>query len=290
MPKLLKGDMRSALNYYLTHEPDVQLTVTSPPYNVGWDYEGDETSDRIPIDEYVHNFLHAALEKIYWATRDGGVIALNLPPSIRVPENKATGQQEIRAYPLASKIECLMHDIGWMLRGTVTWVKSRPGAPVRATTTAIGNYKNPHLRHCHERIILASKGAFQIPERSPRWPGSAECWTSYMEMCKDVWVLPPGRATRGKPLRFPWEMVANLIYLYSNPGDIVMDPFAGSGSVGEVARAMGRDFLLVEKNPNYVANLQALVDSPPLTTIETGVPNPNPSLRTDGTQLAMEVG
>jgi DNA modification methylase len=217
---------------------------------VGWSY-GDGFDDRRPLEDYLTD-LKVMMSLVYDVTRDGGVFCLNLPPSIRTETE--------RSFPTASWAEMELRKMGWKLRESITWVKSRPNAPVRATTTAIGNYKNPFIRHCSERILIASRGALQIPGRDSRWPGDSSSWVSYMELCKDIWLLPPGRAPKGMPLKFPKEMVSGLVYLYSNPGDTVLDPYAGTGSVGEVARRMGRDCVLCEIDPKRWPDLELITD------------------------------
>jgi DNA modification methylase len=68
------------------------------------------------------------------------------------------------------------------------------------------------------------------------WPADER----YVEIVKDVWPLPAGRSTAGEPTAFPDALVARLVKLYSEPGDVVCDPFAGTGTVGRVARLLGR--------------------------------------------------
>ncbi len=211
---------------------EVQLIVTSPPYGVGWDYGEDGYQDNLPPPQYI-SFLSQFIQTAYDTLRDGGVLALNLPASISTKEE--------RNLPVAALALVQMWRQGFKLREEIVWVKSRPGCNAYATTTGIGNYRNPYLRHCHERVLVASKGSMQIPNRDSRWPGGSEEWGGYLELCKDVWQIAPGRARKGQPLIFPKELVEKLIYLYSNPGDTVLDPFMGSGRTLEVAHEMGRE-------------------------------------------------
>lgn len=250
MNKLLRGDCREEVCKLSLDYRDVQLTLTSPPYRVGWDY-GPGYDDRPSLDDYLDMLVRAMIE-VYSVTREGGVFCLNLPPTIRTDAE--------RGFPLAAWAELQMRKAGWLLRESIEWVKSRPNAQVRATSTAIGNFKNPYLRPCRERFLIASKDVYQIPNRSARWPGDENAWGSYLELCKDVWLAAPGRAKKGNPLEFPTPIVAGLVYLYSNPGDTVLDPFAGTGKVGRVARQMGRDCVLCEIDSHRWDALQAIVD------------------------------
>ncbi len=81
----------------------------------------------------------------------------------------------------------------------------------------------------------------------------------YMELLKDVWPLPHGRAKRGDPPAFPDELVRRLVLLFSAPGDIVLDPFAGTGTVGRVARLQGRRAWLIEREPSYWPRILAAI-------------------------------
>ena len=76
----------------------------------------------------------------------------------------------------------------------------------------------------------------------------------------------------GQALAFPPELVANLTYLYSAPGDVVLDPFAGTGQVAKVARPLGRVVWLIERQPAYWDRLEAIVQQALLPAVEMGVP------------------
>lgn len=224
----------------------VQLVVTSPEYNVPWDYGDGHPPRPRPLDEYLAQ-LTQVLAHLYRVLRPGGVLALNLPPTIRVE-----GQH--RAYPLGGWAETHLADTGWLIREIVPWVKTYDGTPF-ASTTAWGAATNPYLRPTHERIILASKGVPEIAGHT--WADEVS-----MEWLKDTWLLPPGRAAwPGGPLAFPDDLVTRLVLLYSRPGDVVLDPFAGSGTVARVARAQGRAAWLIELRPAYWPHLEALVEA-----------------------------
>jgi len=207
----------------------VQLIVTSPPYGVGWDYGDGGAGDRRPLAEQLA-LLAKALAECKRVLRSGGVLALNLPPTIRTPDH--------RAYPLGAWAEMRLHDQGWLIRESLAWVKAREGRPL-ASTTAIGAPTNPYLRPTHERVIVASIGDCRMATMTGR-PWLDGIHSDYMEILKDTWLLPPGRGKRGHPLAFPDELVTRLVLLYSAPGDIVLDPFAGTCTTVRVAHGLGR--------------------------------------------------
>ena len=72
----------------------------------------------------------------------------------------------------------------------------------------------------------------------------------------DVWwqtiVSPTGKERTGYPTQKPVKILERIVRVHSDPGDLVVDPFAGSGTTGEAAARLGRDYLLVDENPDAV--------------------------------------
>jgi site-specific DNA-methyltransferase (adenine-specific) len=243
MNRLLRGDALELLPTLPAES--VHLVVTSPPYNVAWDYGDGGQGDQRPLPSYLA-FLGEALVGCYRALRPGGVLALNLPPTIRQPGH--------RAYPLAAWATMHLQETGWLLREPIVWLKAQQDGRPYASGTAIGAPSNPYLRPTHELVLLASKGDYRLPHKAT-WPQEGP----YVEWLKDVWLLPPGRAKAGEPLAFPDELVRRLVLLFSEPGGVVLDPFAGTGTVGRVAMLHGRTAWLIEREPAYWPRLEAII-------------------------------
>lgn len=252
---LYRGDMRDVLPTLPTEA--VQLVLTSPPYNCGWTY-ATEGNDNLPLAEY-QEMLSAFVAGAYGVLRPGGVLAVNLPQTTMVYEDRARKHREKRAYPIASWMALHLAGGPWLPREPIVWLKSKGDVEIRATSTAIGAYSNPWLRPCHEMVLLASKDEYRIPGREARWPGSASEWGGYLEWCKDVWSIRPGQAKAGEPLAFPDELVTRLVKLFSNPGDVVLDPFAGTGQTAKVAQLLSREAWLIEREPSYWPRLEAVL-------------------------------
>ena len=70
-------------------------------------------------------------------------------------------------------------------------------------------------------------------------------------------VSPTGNEMTGYPTQKPEGLVRRFVHASSRPGDLVLDPFAGSGTLGAVARATGRRFLLIDERPDAVATMRA---------------------------------
>lgn len=235
----------------------VQLVVTSPPYGVGWRYADDGSGD-LPTEAAYWALLTGFLDGALRVLRDGGVLVLNLPSDIHVGAEHGWGEGH-RAYPIADKVRCHLFDErprGWLLHQLVIWNKGREDADESEARGPVrGNACNFHFRACHEELLLASKRSYRIPNRGPKdWRIDG-----YRDALKTVQRWPWGRAKAGEPLAFPDELVEWAVRLFSEPGDVVLDAFAGTGTVGRVARLLGREAWLIEREAAYWPRLEAVL-------------------------------
>jgi DNA modification methylase len=253
--KLHRGDCLEILP--ALPEASVQLIVTSPPYGVGWRYADDGSGD-LPTEATYWALLTGFIDGALHVLRDGGVLVLNLPSDTCIRAEHGWGE-EYRAYPIADKIRCHLFDErrrGWLLHQKVIWNKGHgDGDEGEARTRVLGNACNFWFRPCHEELIIASKWSYRIPNRGPKdWPIDG-----YRDALKTVQRWPWGRARQAEPLAFPPELADWAIRLFSEPGDVVLDPFAGTGTVGKVARQLGREARLIEREPRYWLRLEAVL-------------------------------
>ena len=216
-------------------DESVQLIITSPPYNVGKDYE--DHSDSMNLDEYL-DMLAKVWDECHRVLWDGGRIAVNVANTWRKPY-----------LPLHAFIISQLLDRGFLMRGEVIWDKG-----VSRVSTAWGSWmspSNPTLRDVHEYIMIFSKGSWRT---RPRVPGTAGDISSkeFLEWTKSIWSFPGQSAKAvGHPAPFPVELPTRLIKLYSYPGDIILDPFMGSGTTAVAAAALGRHFVGYEISEEY---------------------------------------
>lgn len=239
---LYRGDCRAVLPTLPTES--VQLVLTSPPYNVGWDYADAGRGDRLALAEYLNGLLAPVVAECYRVLRPGGVLAVNLPPTIRV-------KGQYRAWPVAALLQAHLLTGPWLLSEPQVWVKGKEGE-ARAKTTAWGAPTLSYRRPCHELIVLASKLTYRIEGHT----FTRDDLT--LDVLKDVWHIPAAPTRKGQPAPFPDELVRRLVILYSRPDDLVLDPFAGLGTVGRVAQALGRRAWLIEREPSYWPRLESL--------------------------------
>ncbi len=213
-------------------DSSVHLMITSPPYNVSKEYDEDFT-----LQEY-RELLKRVFREVFRVLIVGGRACINLANVGRKP------YIPLHAYAALDMIEA-----GFSMRGEIIWNKSSSAGP----STAWGSWKsasNPTLRDIHEYILVFSKGDYS---RNGKEGKSTIGRDDFLELTKSVWTFPAESARRvGHPAPFPIELPRRLIELYSFEGDVVLDPFAGSGSTCLAALETRRHFVAYEKNQDYV--------------------------------------
>ena len=189
----------------------VHLMVTSPPYNVGKDYDEDLT-----LEEYT-GFLKRVMSEVHRALVPGGRACVNVANLGRRPY-----------LPLHSLIIQDMIEVGFLMRGEVIWDKG--GSAGRST--AWGSWlspSNPTLRDVHEYILIFCKDTFSRPQVEGR--AATITRDQFLEYTKSLWIFPSESAAKvGHPAPFPVELPHRCVQLYSYEGEVVLDPFMGSGS------------------------------------------------------------
>jgi len=153
-----------------------------------------------------------------------------------------------------------------LLRGEVVWVKQR-GAAGNCAWGSFQRPANPVLRDLTERVIIASKGRFdravEVRERARRGLPSVSTMSrdEFMEATVDVWEIPPESAARvGHPAPFPIALPERLIHMNTYAGELVLDPFMGSGTTAVAAVRTGRHFVGFDTDPGYAAAAQTRAD------------------------------
>jgi DNA modification methylase len=218
----------------------IHLMVTSPPYNVGKQYDADLT-----LQEYLA-FLEMVWVEVFRVLVPGGRACINVANLGRRPY-----------IPLHAWITESMLRLEYLMRGEVIWNK----AASASRSTAWGSWKsatNPTLRDVHEYILVFSKGAFK--RQNPLQRESTISNEEFLEFTKSVWTFPAEPASKiGHPAPFPGELPYRLVQLYSFKGEVVLDPFMGSGQTALAALKTGRHFIGYEINQEYVALAQARI-------------------------------
>jgi RimJ/RimL family protein N-acetyltransferase len=136
------------------------------------------------------------------------------------------------------------------MRGEIIWNKGA-GAGVSMAWGSWQSAANPVLRDVHEYILVFSKGSFR--RKKPENKENTISREQFMEWTKSVWTMNPESARKvGHPAPFPIELPYRLIQLYTFRGDVILDPFMGSGSTAIAAVKAQRKYIGYENNPKYV--------------------------------------
>ena len=211
----------------------VHLVVTSPPYNVGKEYDED-----LDLNEY-REFLKRVFREVKRVLVPGGRLCINIANLGRKPY-----------LPLHIYIIQDMLDLGFLMRGEIIWNKAGGGSP----STAWGSWlsaKNPTLRDQHEYILVFSKDTFT--RQNPFGRKSTISREEFLEFTKSVWTFPAVSAKEiGHPAPFPVELPYRLIQLYTFEGEVVLDPFMGSGQTAIASLKSKRFYVGYEIVPEYV--------------------------------------
>ena len=219
----------------MTELPDrsVHLMVTSPPYNVGKEYDDDLTHD-----EYLA-LIGNVMQETFRVLVDGGRALVNVANLGRKPY-----------IPLHAYIIQEAAKAGFHMRGEVIWNKSA-GA---GTSTAWGSWKspsNPTLRDTHEYILIFQKPPFGRKPINGREPTISR--DEFLEFTKSVWEFAPQSAKQvGHPAPFPEELPRRAIELYTFSDEVVLDPFMGTGSTALAAVKTDRKFVGYDVSSEYV--------------------------------------
>jgi site-specific DNA-methyltransferase (adenine-specific) len=221
----------------------VALVVTSPPYFAGKEYEQALGEGHVPATylEYLQ-MLEDVFAECVRTLEPGGRIAVNVANLGRKPYRS-----------LAADVVTILQDrLRLLLRGEVIWQKAR-GAAGSCAWGSFQSPANPVLRDLTERVVIASKGRFDRAPAARRRGSASITKDEFMEATTDVWEIATESATRvGHPAPFPVELPQRLIQLYTYEGDLVLDPFMGSGSTALAARRTGRHFVGYDTDPDYV--------------------------------------
>ena len=243
------GDARDMDAHGAVADDSVALVVTSPPYFAGKEYEQAMGVGHVPADfaEYL-GMLYDVFAQCFAKLEPGGRIAVNVANLGRKPYRS-----------LARDVIDILEGLGFLLRGEIVWQKSHAAGG----SCAWGTYQrpgNPVLRDVSERIVVASKGRFDraVPAEERARTGLPHEGTmtmdEFVDATTDIWDMPAESATRvGHPAPFPVELPRRLIELYTYRGDLVLDPFMGSGSTALAAVRTERHYVGFDTDHGYVS-------------------------------------
>ena len=228
----------------------VDLIFADPPYNLqlqnvlhrpdmtkvnavtdSWD----QFSSFADYDEFTHSWLSACKRVL-----------------------KPTGSiWVIGSYHNIFRVGKIMQDLGYWILNDVLWIKTNP----------MPNFRGVRFTNAHETLIWASSGQgsrYTFNHRAMKDLNAGK------QMRSDWWILPLAKGTervrdkngkRAHSTQKPEALLYRVILACSNPGDLVLDPFFGSGTTGVVAKLLHRNWIGIEREEKYVRLAQARIDA-----------------------------
>lgn len=221
-------------------DASVDLTVTSPPYNLDVAYDG--YRDALPYDRYLE-WVERWARALYRVAVDTGRACINVPLDSNKGGKRAVYVDYVERFRAA----------GWTYQTTIVWNEQNI-----SRRTAWGSWLSPSAPFVTapvEMVAVFHKGPWRRPPAGRQTDLTRD---EFLAWTLGVWQFPgenPQRA--GHPAPFPEELPRRLIKLYSYVGDVVLDPFVGSGTTCRVARRLGRRAIGVDVDAGYCARAAA---------------------------------
>lgn len=221
----------------ITLEPEsIDLIVTSPPYNVGVEYDG--YIDNLSLEEYLL-FAKKWITKCFKAAKKGTRLCINVPFMIKIDDEPVNLEYEYTKTAVTA---------GWTQKAMIVWCKG--GAK---NSTAWGSFQSassPNFINVSEAILIFYKDEWKREGTKEQTNISKK---EYAAAVKNVWFLVPAQQTKGHPAVFPESLPRRLIELLSFENDLVLDPFVGSGTTAQVSLATKRRFIGTEISKKYTS-------------------------------------
>jgi len=226
----------------------IDLVVTSPPYNVNLGnnkYNKDGYSsydDNIPYDEY-----------LLWLTKVFFLLKQKMKSDGRIVIN--IGDRKNGEFPTHSHIIQFMIDLGYKPFSTIIWNKN-----TTSNRSAWGSWlspSNPSFPTPFEYILI-----FYNRYKKKQKKGITDLTKSeFINNSYAIWDFPSEKkSTIDHPAPFPLELPLKCIKQLSWVGDTVLDPFAGSGTTGVACRRTNRNYILIEKDEQYISLIKKRVN------------------------------
>jgi DNA modification methylase len=259
LEKILLGDCLEVL--YTLPENSVDLIFADPPYNLqlqntlwrpnstrvnGVEDDWDQFTNFIEYDDFTRNWL-AGCRRVL---KDSGTIWV------------------IGTYHNIFRVGTLIQDIGFWILNDVIWIKTNP----------MPNFRGVRFTNAHETLIWAqkSKGSrYTFNYKAMKSLNEDSFDDNGLQMRSD-WILPlcTGKerlkinGTKAHATQKPEALLYRVILSSSNPGDIVLDPFFGTGTTGAIAKRLHRHWIGIEREEGYITTAQKRIDAiEPLTNI-----------------------
>ncbi|MEO1694433.1 MAG: DNA methyltransferase [Pseudomonadota bacterium] len=161
----------------------------------------------------------------------------------------------IGSYHNIFRLGTALQDLGFWLQNDVVWLKTNP----------MPNFRGKRFTNAHETLIWATR------DRTSRATFNYEAMKTFNDdvQMRSDWLIPicagperlkDGDGRKAHPTQKPEELLRRILLATTNEGDLVLDPFFGTGTTGAVAKALGRNWLGIERDPDYVGAAQERIE------------------------------
>ena len=240
---VVNSDVRDVLKF--VPDESVHLTFTSPPYYNARDYS------IYPSYEAYLKFLEEVFKETYRITKEGRFLIVNTSPVI-VP--RISRAHSSKRYPIPFDLHYYIVKMGWEFIDDIVWEK-----PEYSVKNRIGGFQQHRKPLAYkpnsvtEYLMVYRKKTDKLIDWNIR---QYDLDTVAASKVKDgfettnIWQINP-KADKIHSAVFPTDLCERVIEYYSFKGDLVFDPFGGSGTLGRTAKSLGRKFFLTERELKY---------------------------------------
>ncbi len=240
---VVHGDVTEILKF--VDEESIHLTFTSPPYYNARDYSIYQS-----YSDYL-KFLENVFKEVYRITKEGRFFILNTSPVI-IP--RISRQHSSKRYSIPFDIHPLILSMGWEFIDDIIWVK--PEASVKDRNSSFRQHRKPLAYKPNARteylMVYRKKTTKLIDWNIKQYDKNTVNDSKVLGKIDktNIWEIDPVFDKTHSAV-FPKDLCERVIRYYSFKGDLVYDPFGGSGTFGEVALLNNRHFFLTEINKKY---------------------------------------
>ena len=240
LDSILNEDCLSALARL--PEASVDLVFADPPYNLqlagsltrpdqslvdAVDDEWDQFSSFAAYDEFTREWLRLARR----AMKPNATLFV------------------IGSYHNIFRVGTVLQDLGFWILNDIVWRKANP----------MPNFRGRRFTNAHETLIWAARDAkakkytfhYEALKAGNEDVQARSDW--YLPLCTGAERLKDANGEKTHPTQKPESLLARVLLSSTNPGDVVLDPFFGTGTTGAVAKKLGRHFIGIERDPGYVS-------------------------------------
>ncbi|MBF2058515.1 MAG: HEAT repeat domain-containing protein [Cyanobacterium sp. T60_A2020_053] len=253
---VVNGDVLKILEY--VPDDSIHLTFTSPPYYNARDYS------IYPSYESYLEFLNQVFQQIHRTTKEGRFLIVNTSPII-IP--RISRAHSSKRYGIPFDLHYFLVKNGWEFIDDIIWLK--PETSVKNRIGGFMQHKKPlgyKPNPVTEYLMVYRKETTKLLDWNIRQYSEEIVTESKVTgdyETSNVWKIDPC-FDKVHSAVFPQELCRKVIQYYSYKGDLVFDPFGGSGTVGKVAKALDRLFFLTEQNVEYFNYIQSQESTPSL--------------------------